>query len=183
MTAEDQAAYAAGTLSINFNVAVADNSRQGWGFSGVLYSDNATLDAYTSVSVIDKAVSAPSVDGAAFAAAGVYHANANKIYAKVALNGKFDVSAYTVTIDGVEATLEATETNGVYIVYTDDVKVMDFDKVYSFVLSDGENSQTLDYSINAYSIIKAANGKTEATKEIAKAMYNYGVSAEACVAG
>ena len=185
MTDADKAAYAAGTLSIKFNVEIADRtSNDGWGwYNGVIYSDNATTDAYTTVSLIDKVVGAPTVDGAAFSAAGVYHGNANKVYAKVSLNGSKDISAYSVTIDGVEAIIEETATKGVYIIYTDDVKVYDFDKVFTFVLSDGTNSQTLQYSINAYSIIKATGGKTEATKNIAKALYNYGMSAEAYIAG
>ena len=140
---------------------------------------NAGLEApvYETIVNNDRTVSAETVEGARFSAAGVYHANANKIYAKVEAASAANL---TVTINGKAAELEEYA-DGVYIVYTDDLKVTEFDKVFIFVLSDGTNSQTLTYSVNAYCAVKQ-NADYAKTAELAKAMYAYGLSAEAYAA-
>ena len=139
---------------------------------------NAGLEApaYATIANSDRAVGDANIAGAKFSAAGVYHANANKIYAKVTVTTA-DASALTVTVNGKAAEL-AEYVDGTYIVYTDDIKVTGFDNVYTFVLSDGTNSQTLTYSVNAYCAAKQ-NAENARTAELAKAMYAYGVAAEA----
>jgi hypothetical protein len=141
---------------------------------------NAGLTAPTYSTIVngDRAASEAKVAGAKFYAAGVYHGNANKIYAKIAVTTA-NVEALTVKINGVNAKLELSDAEkNIYIVYTDDIKVVGFDRVYNFVLSDGTNNQTLTYSVNAYCAAKQ-NAENARTAELAKAMYAYGVAAEA----
>lgn len=139
-----------------------------------LVNAGVVAPVYETIVNSDRVIGAENVAGARFSAAGVYHANANKIYAKVTTA---DASALTVTINGKAAELEKYA-DGTYIVYTDDIKVTGFDTVYTFVLSDGTNSQTLTYSVNAYCAAKQ-NAANAATAELAKAMYAYGMAAEA----
>ena len=154
---------------------------------GAIYADNADMSLTTVAMphnpVNDRVIGEATVAGAQFSALGVYHGNANKIYAKISLDGSVDVSAYTATVNGVAATIEATDAAGIYIVYTDDIKVTDFDEIYTIALTYGENTQTVTYSVNAYAAIKADSGKTDVMKDLAKALYNYGASAEAYIAG
>ena len=141
----------------------------------------ALATPYTPIVNSDRKVGGTKVDGAAFSAAGVYHANTNKIYVKISVENSVDVSELTVKINGSEADLKETETDGVYIVYTDDIMVTDFERVFNFELTDGTNTQTLSYSINAYAKVKSENGKTDEMKALAKALYAYGASAEALI--
>ncbi len=193
MTESEQEAYKAGTLDVKFSVRVGDNTgsaitafysdnANATGFRGASDRTNVLSYDYTAFKIIDKAVGAPNLAAAYFAAAGVYHANTNKVYAKIALAYGESVENLTVTINGAEAVIEATDAESVYIVYTDDISVTDFDKVFNFVLSDGANTQTLTYSVNAYAHVKANNANTDAMATLAKAMYCYGVSAEAYAA-
>ena len=143
---------------------------------------NAGLEApaYTTITNGDKVVGAANIDGVKFSAAGVYHANTNKIYAKIAVEDVAALDFITVTINGAEVALEKYA-DGVYIVYTDDILVTEFDDVYTFEITDGIDSQTLTYSVNAYAKAKldAANAATAA---LAAATYAYGASAEAYAA-
>ena len=111
---------------------------------------NAGYEALASkvglITSADRMVSA-SLGSAKFVAAGVYHANTNKLYAKIEAD---DISAVTITINGKEASAELYS-DGMYIVYTDSIKVTEYDDVYTFVIIDENgNSQTLTYSVNAW---------------------------------
>lgn len=134
----------------------------------------ATPD-YDTIVNEDRVVGEATVTGAGFSSAGVYHDNVNKIYAKVRITNA-DVSKLTVKVNGEAAEL-AKFADGIYIVYSKDIFVTDFDKVYTFELSDGTNTQTLKYSVNAYCAVKQ-DAENEKTAELAKAMYAYGVAAE-----
>lgn len=123
-----------------------------------------------------KNIGTSTISGAKFSAAGVYHANINKIYAKVTVNNINLVDKLTVTVNGVEAKLEKYS-DGVYIVYSEDISVKDFDKVYTFVLTGESGSQTITYSVNAYASVKW-NDDNANTQALARAMYAYGVAAE-----
>ena len=138
------------------------------GLAAPTYADTLTNN--------QKNVGASTVSGAKFSAAGVYHANINKIYAKITVSNLSVLDGLTVTIDGKVAELEKFS-DGVYIVYTDGVSVKNFDKTYTFVLTDANGSQTLTYSVNAYASVKW-NADNAYTQEIARAMYAYGVAAE-----
>ena len=69
------------------------------------------------------------------------------------------------------------KSSGVYIVYSEDISVKDFDKVYTFVLTGESGSQTITYSVNAYASVKW-NDDNANTQALARAMYAYGVAAE-----
>ncbi len=136
---------------------------------------------YSPISNNDRTVGDAIVLGGMFSAVGVYYGNANRIYAKVTLTDH--VGFFDMYIDGKEVEFEETNTEGVYIVYTEDIKVTDFDKVFTFELTDGMDTQTLTYSVNAYAKVKSENAKTNAAKELARALYAYGVSAEEMIYG
>ena len=85
----------------------------------------------------------------------------------------------TVTIDGKDVTNElAKGENGVYTYTLTGIYAVEFDRQYNVVLTDGEKTQTLLYSINDYAarMLSSAN---EAMKTLAKALYCYGAGAQA----
>ena len=85
----------------------------------------------------------------------------------------------TVTVDGNDVTNElAKGENGVYTYTFTGIYAIEFDKQYNVVLTDGEKTQTLLYSINDYAarMLSSAN---EAMKTLAKALYCYGAGAQA----
>ena len=127
----------------------------------------------------DRTYTSALADGR-FTAAGVYHANTNKIYAKLDLA---DAANATVTINGKPAKIAKYEhDNSVYIVYSEDIKVLDFDQVYTFVLTTESGTQTLTYSVNAYAAAKYESSDI-ATADFANALYAYGVAAKNYVIG
>ena len=132
----------------------------------------------TSIENNDRKVSPATISGAELSAAGVYYANVNKIYAKIAVDGA-DVSKLKATVNGVTADIKHYRDNE-YIVYSEAIKVADFNDVYTIVVHDGKDSQTLVYSINAYAKAKISSSNT-AMAELAKATYAYGQSARAYV--
>ena len=84
-----------------------------------------------------------------------------------------------VSVDGKDVTNElAKGENGVYTYTLTGIYAIEFDKQYNVVLTDGENAQTLLYSINDYAarMLSSAN---EAMKTLAKALYCYGAGAQA----
>ena len=152
-----------------------------------LVNAGLTAPTYTIITNTDKVVGAANVNGIKMSAAGVYYANVNKLYVKASLTTSDPavlgalVANLKVTIDGKEVAYAETDVPGVYVVYTDGIKVTDFDKVFTIEITDGTNTQTLTYSVNAYCAAKqnAANAETAA---LAKALYAYGVAAENYVA-
>lgn len=128
-------------------------------------------------SVSDMKLTGTGVTGAKFTAVGVYFANTNKIYVKIQTTAPETLS---VKIDGMEAEIKPyDDLNNIYIVYSKDIKVTEFDKVFTFVLSDASgNTQTLTYSVNQYTanMWGSANAKTQ---ELARATYDYGKAAKA----
>ncbi len=145
------------------------------------YEELAT--PYKTIENSDRVIGEPKIEGAEFYAVGVYHANTNKIYAKIKLIDSQKLDSISIKINNVDAEIEAyDEANGIYIVYTEEIKVTEFDKVFTFVLSDGAAEQTVQYSVNAYCAIKQ-NAENTNTAALARAMYAYGMSAEALVNG
>ena len=135
------------------------------------YEDLATV--VESVENSDRYVSAPLSD-ARFTAMGVYFSNTNKIYAKISAD---NISGVIAKINGKEAVIEQY-VDGSYIVYSEDIKVADFDKVYTFTIETAAGTQTLKYSVNAWCAVKYDSESERGTAELAKALYAYGVSAE-----
>ena len=85
----------------------------------------------------------------------------------------------TVTVDGKDVTNElAKGENGVYTYTLTGIYAIDFDKQYTVVLTDGENTQTLSYSINDYAA-RMLSSTNEAMRTLAKALYCYGAGAQA----
>lgn len=135
------------------------------------YEDLATV--VESVDNSDRYVSAP-LSNARFTAMGVYFSNTNKIYAKISAD---DISGVIAKINGKEAVIEQY-VDGSYIVYSEEIKVSDFDKVYTFTIETASGTQTLNYSVNAWCAVKYDSESERGTAELAKALYAYGVSAE-----
>jgi hypothetical protein len=101
-----------------------------------------------------------------FLGAGVHFDNVNKLYVRI--NTTEDV---TLTINGVEVAVEDTT------IRTDGITVANFATTYTFVLyHDGVEMQTLTYSVNAYAYAMQNNAEM---KDLALALYRYGVSAAA----
>ena len=137
--------------------------------------EDGTMAGFELPNTNDKTVSAPIAD-AKFTAAGVYHANANKLYAKIKAD---DISKVTATVNGVAATIERYIPTGEYIVYSEDISVKDFDEVYTFVITTEEGSQTLTYSVNTWCTVKSgSNNDRSTTQALAQALYAYGYAAE-----
>lgn len=85
----------------------------------------------------------------------------------------------TVTVDGKDVTNElAKGENGVYTYTLTGIYAVEFDKQYNVVLTDGDKTQTLSYSINDYAarMLSSANA---AMRTLAKALYCYGAGAKA----
>ena len=139
------------------------------------YEDMATV--VEKIENDDRVVGAANVAGAKFSAIGVYHYNTNQIYAKIAVNGE-DENSLEITVNGVKANIEKSGVEDILIVFTEDISVIDFDKIYKFELTDGSNVQTLTYSVNAYAKSKLENSSPDEITNLAKALYAYGVSAE-----
>lgn len=114
------------------------------------------------------------LENAYFTAAGVNFDYTNKIYAKFTVA---DGTDFTVTVNGKEAEVE--KIGDKYIVYTDAITAKNFTEAATFVLTVGDASQTLTYSINDY--VYAMKGD-DAMADLALALYNYGVAAKAYAA-
>ncbi len=137
--------------------------------------EDGTQAGFELPNVNDKTVSAPIAD-AKFTAAGVYHANANKLYAKIKAD---DISKVTATVNGEAAIIERYTPTGEYIVYSEDISVKEFDEVYTFVITTEEGSQTLTYSVNTWCTVKSgSNNDRSTTQALAQALYAYGCAAE-----
>lgn len=107
-----------------------------------------------------------------FTSATVWFDTTNSIIVKVnsTKNATLKVNGEAVAFDGTQYK-------------TDKIKATEFGKEFVFELYDGETLvQTLVYSVDAYAYAKHINGKTQEMKNLAKALYYYGKSAEAYAA-
>ena len=124
-----------------------------------------------------------TVDGAKIASATLNFANTNKLAVTIkADDGALseDVLAnLKVTFNGVEADI-VLDADGAYRAYSDDIKILDFDKVFTIELTDGVGSHAVTYSVNAYCASKQ-NTENAAMAALARATYYYGLSGEALV--
>lgn len=83
---------------------------------------------------------------------------------------------FSITVNEDDITNAAVFDEGEYTVYTGGIAASDFDTPYVFRLYDGGTLiQTLTYSVN--SMVAAKCATEDATGALAKATYNYGVSA------
>ena len=113
-----------------------------------------------------------NADTFGFTAVGVNFDAANRIYVKFFVKGDF-----TLTVNGTEVAVEATE-DGYYKVYTDALNAKQFDEEFTFVITVGEETATLTYSVNAYAAAMKDDAEMGA---LAEALYAYGVKAKAYV--
>ena len=163
---------------------------------------DANVEGATALGAIDAANDVKYTEGSssetvAFTAAGVFFDYANSLYYKftapdmtesnfkivfVTYDENYDVvDSVTYTLADCELIDEATAT---YKFSTDDISVLDYGTIYSVELyvksgrNWGDPVQFLDYSVNSYAYAKqdTANAKMA---DLAKALYNYGVSAVA----
>ncbi len=112
----------------------------------------------------------------------------NKIKIKLAIGEGFDFAnyAFTCTIgDGEEIAVEPKLVDGFYYITTDGIYATDFDKVYTFKAYEINDPTTviatLTYSVKSYVISKQNNQTVIGLKELVRATYMYGVSAQAFV--
>jgi len=101
-----------------------------------------------------------------------------KIFANVA-----DPSSVTLSVNGNVYTLDDLDSlgNGVYMFTTDAIGAVDFDTVYTVVLSyEGVEKASLDYSVNSYAYsMQASTTASDEMKALALALYRYGIAADA----
>ncbi len=113
-----------------------------------------------------------------FTGAGVYFDVTNKLYVKIyvaeGLNAK-------VTVNGKEISIADMQSlgGGHYKFYTDAIQATDFDAVYNIAITVDDVAATLTYSVNSYVYEMVTNSNTnEVMRNLAIALYNYGVCAE-----
>ena len=124
---------------------------------------------------VDKQLSASSSE-VEFVAAGVNFANVNRLYYKVKAE---DISGINIKI-GDKSYTEFEKSGNYYVVYTDAVAPTDFDTVYTVELQvNGATVQTLEYSVASYVYSMQNNTSNSNMATLAKALYNYGLSASA----
>ena len=84
----------------------------------------------------------------------------------------------TVNIEGNDVTSELVyDETGIYTYALTGIYALDFNKQYTVTLKDGDNIQTLKYSINDYAA-RMQNSNNEAMKTLAKSLYCYGAGAK-----
>lgn len=119
-----------------------------------------------------------TIGDAGFKSATVWFDAVNRLIVKVSKKtADVNVKVF-VTADGVTKT-ELTYNSSVGGYMTDDIKVTDFDKAYTFELCDQNDDviQTLTYSVNSYAYSKQ-NSANSAMVDLALALFRLGQSAE-----
>ena len=131
-------------------------------------------------STADPVATGKSFDGQSealnFTAAGVRFDYTNKIYAKFYAA---DINSVTVTVNDVDVTdMVVALGDNVYVIYSEAISAVNFNTSSVIVITDGENTATLTYSVNDYadSIANSATA-SEGMKKLAKALYRYGKAA------
>ena len=123
-----------------------------------------------------------------FSAAGLWFDNANNLYVKLALVAPAgERTPMLHVVDEAFYYLSDLESlgNGVYKFTSHGLYATEFDTAFTYELIVSENVvASLTYSVNAYAYgILQSTTESEAMKNLALALYRYGVSAEAYVNG
>lgn len=158
----------------------ADSRNDIYGVLGGIFNLNETMktpDEADNAFNLDNALTT----GSRLTAAGVVFSNDNKIYVKINAEEavKLVVKKGGVTVD------EASFAAGTRTYYTDGILATEFDDAYTFELYIGESTtaaQTLAYSVNTYAY-RMKDHSINSMAELAHALYTYGKSAEAFIAG
>ncbi len=131
---------------------------------------------FTEVSSNDKnRVVVAESEGFDITSMGVYFYYSNNVYIKFNAGENFKV-----TIDDVDYTDEVIESGDGYIVYSDSISALNFDKVFTFNLYDGDTLvQTATYSVKSF--VNSYQNGNDTVATLAKALYNYGLSANAYI--
>ncbi len=109
-----------------------------------------------------------------FIAAGVRFDFNNRIYVKITAE---NLDGITVSANGQRLEISETETENVYIIYSDAISALQFGNAVTFTLSSGGDAiQTLTYTVNDYAYNKYEDAEIG---ELALALYRYGKSATA----
>ena len=109
-------------------------------------------------------------------ALGVNMSNVNRIYFKIKLTDDVSVELNGKAIEKSDLILNE---DGVYVLYSEEIKATGFDNVYTLTLTEAGNViSTVKYNVNAYIVNKYADSEVG---DIVKALSNYGASAEAYV--
>ena len=117
-----------------------------------------------------------STGSSSFRSATVWFDSTNSLIVKV--RERTENTKVTVTVNGNTVPLEYNDTIDGY--KTPDILATDFGTTYTFKLYEGDTAvQTLVYSVNTYAYSKYTTGKTQSMKDLALALYRYGVSAKA----
>ena len=112
-------------------------------------------------------------------AAGLFFDNAHKLYFRFTATDITEEN-FAVKIGTKEYRLSDFGTaGGYYILYTDKIAATDLDTLYVVeLIKNGETVQTLEYGVFAY-VYDMQNSDNQKMADLAKATYNYGVSADA----
>ena len=150
------------------NPTLTDEQLVNYGITGA--SEFESLEATDAESI-----KGTEVAGVAFTVAGLRFDYNNKLYFRFTAPS---LDGIKVLIDDVDVTAYAQETgDGVYTVYTQDVKAKGFETVYTAELYSGETLvHTVKYSVKSFVFAKQ-NGD-DAVANLARALYKYGVSAK-----
>ena len=122
------------------------------------------------------------VEGVKFVAGGVYFKNKVSLYFKFAAVDPTEITL-KVSATGVDKTYRSSDfeafEDDVYCIYTDGILPVDFGNTFTVQLFHKETLvQTFTYSVNSYVYsFKDKTGNQSAMAELAKCLYNYGVSA------
>ena len=106
-----------------------------------------------------------------FTAAGVRFDYVNRIYVKIVAPS---IEGVTVSVDGQNLVINKTDSENVYIAYSNGISALDFAEKLVFTLSvNGEAVQTLTYTVNDYALAKSGDAEIG---ELSLALYRYGKS-------
>jgi hypothetical protein len=127
-----------------------------------------------------------SPDGTRFYGASVFYDGENRLCFVIQSP---DISRVSVRLfDGEKNTWyyedDFVYEDGLYKIYSAPISAMDYSTVYQVDLFDGSNLiQILDYSVNSY-VHSLINNKrySKKTRDMVKALYNYGIACETLVA-
>ena len=113
-----------------------------------------------------------AVDGVKFTGIGVRFDYVNSVFFKLTAPS---VDGITVTVNGNECAVE--EYGDSYIVYSDPINATEFDGEVVAVLKYGDTVvQTVTYSVASF-VYEMQNAENSEAADLAKALYNYGLSA------
>ena len=158
--------------------------------NALVNKDITGASVFTELTETAKYIGAPEYsDDVKFIAAGVYFDYTNAIFVKFTapemtdsnLRIGFNDEEEYYTLSDCELIDEETST---YMVRFKDVSVLSYDSVYYIYIEyrDGRGrwklAQEMEYSVNSY-VYSMQNNANEAMVDLAKALYNYGVSATA----